>query len=376
MPRQAESSAFGLLKRLTETPGVPGREERVRELILAESGDLWDETTVDPLGNLICLKRAARPSRASSGRARAASDRRRRVMLACHMDEIGFYVRHIDENGFLRLQNVGGFDTRNLFARRVIVHGRQDLLGVLNPIGKPVHLASEEEKKKVPQMHEFCVDLFRPRREVMKLVEVGDPVTLAQTTEMIGPAICGKAMDNRVALCVAIEAVRRLYGQSGNGRRHSSRGRGSPYDIYFVACAQEEVGLRGATTAAYGIEPDIGICIDVTLCCDTPGVSKDDAVTEFGKGVAIKVMDSASISDRGLFDEFVALARRCKIAHQREVLPRGGTDAGAVQRSRSGTRTITLSVPTRYVHTVTEAVHIKDLMATVELLVRWLAGGR
>ncbi len=366
---------FELLKRLTETPGVPGREERVRELILAETSGLWDQTTVDPLGNLICLKRATRKPRSGSARTKSVADRPLRVMLACHMDEIGFYVRHIDENGFLRLQNVGGFDTRNLFARRVIVHGRQDLVGVLNPVGKPVHLASDEEKKKVPQMHEFCVDLFRPRKEVLKLVEIGDPVTLAQTTERIGPAICGKAMDNRVALWVAIQAVRRLYGASGNGRiRRSPAQRGSPYDIYFVACAQEEVGLRGATTAAFGIEPDIGICIDVTLCCDTPGVSKDDAVTEFGKGVAIKVMDSASISDRGLFEEFISLARRYKIAHQREVLPRGGTDAGAVQRARAGARTITLSVPTRYVHTVTEAVHTKDLLATVELLARWLAG--
>jgi len=375
-----DHAPFEFLKLLTETPGVPGREERVRDVILRHTRELWDETRVDPMGNLICLRRATKkPARRG---AHAGPDRPLRVMLACHMDEIGFYVRYIDENGFLRLQNVGGFDPRNLFARRVVVHSRQDIVGVLNPVGKPVHIASEEEKKKVPEIREFCVDLFRPKKEVEKLVEIGDPVTLAQTTEFVGDAVCGKAMDNRIALWVGINAIRKTYGLGylvpGDGDRPAARtprrGGGSPYDIYFVASVQEEVGLRGATTAAYGIEPDIGICIDTTLACDTPGINKDDAVTEFGKGVAIKVMDSASISDRQLFEEFVALAKARKIPFQREILPRGGTDAGAVQRARAGARTITLSVPTRYIHTVTESLHRKDALAAVDLLSAWLAG--
>ena len=390
--RDHDFGPFEFLKRLTETPGVPGREERVRELICAQTGDLWDETRVDPMGNLICLKRATRPRAAQRNRrtrATAAEEQRPlRVMLACHMDEIGFYVRYIDDNGFLRLQNVGGFDTRNLFARRVVVHGQRDLVGVLNPVGKPVHLASEEEKKKIPEIREFCVDLLMPKKEVVKLVEIGDPVTLLQTTESIGEAICGKAMDNRIAVWVGINAVRQALGlgylecdangnngpaKRGASRAKSARGNGSAYDIYFVACTQEEVGLRGATAAAYGIDPDIGVCIDTTLACDTPGIGKDEAVTEFGKGVAIKVMDSASISHRGLFEEFVDLAKKHRIPYQREILPRGGTDAGALQRTRAGTRTITLSVPTRYIHTVTESVHRKDAQAAVDLLAAWLA---
>lgn len=361
---------FEFLKRLTETPGVPGREERVRELVLAETRGLWDETTVDPMGNLICLKRATRKPRAR-GRG-AAPDRARRVMLACHMDEIGFYVRYIDDHGFLRIHNLGGFDTRNLFARRVVVHGKQDLVGVLNPAGKPVHLASEEEKKKIPEIREFCVDLFRPKKDVERLVEIGDPVTLCQTTELIGDAICGKALDNRIALWVGIHAIRKALGILPSGTVKRGLVAGTPYDIYFVACVQEEVGIRGATTAAFGVDPDIGIAIDTTLCCDTPGIGKDEAVTEFGKGVGIKVLDGAAISHRGLFDEFVALARKHKIPHQRELLPRGGTDAGALQRTRAGTKTITLSVPTRYIHTVTEAISRKDAQAAVDLLAAWL----
>ncbi len=365
--------SFELLKRLTETPGVSGREERVRELVRAETDGLWDEVRVDPLGSLICLKRATRPPK---------GERPQRVMLACHMDEIGFYVRYIDEHGYLRVHNAGGFDTRNLFARRVVVHGRRDLPGVLNPVGKPVHLASEEEKKKVPEIREFFVDLMLPKGEVLRQVEIGDPVTLSQSTELIGEGVCGKALDNRVALWVAINAVRRVVGTgSGSaggrktGKSPSAPARaGSPYDIYFVACTQEEVGLRGAGTAAYGVDPDIGIAVDTTLCCDTPGIGKDEAVTEFGKGVGIKLMDGSSISHRGLFDEFVALARKHKIPFQREILPRGGTDAGAVQRARAGNRTITLSIPTRYIHTVTETIHRKDAQAAVDLLAAWLRG--
>lgn len=368
---------FDLLRRLTEASGVPGREERVREIVLAETAGLFDETRVDNLGNLICLKRATRAPKKSARKsephaaARGASspnvDRPQRVLIACHMDEIGFYVRYIDENGLLRVQNVGGFDTRNLFARRVRVQGRRDLLGVMNPVGRPIHLATEEEKKKIPEIKEFYVDLFLPKGQVAKLVEVGDPVTLVQQTEFIGDAISGKALDNRVALWVGINAIRRVVGDGGK------KAPGSPYDIYFVACVQEEVGLRGATTAAYSVDPDIGIAIDTTLCCDTPGVGKDDAVTEFGQGVGIKVLDGASISHRGLFDEFVKLARARRIRHQLEVLPRGGTDAGALQRARGGARAITLSVPTRYIHTVTEAVHKQDAKAAVDLLAAWLS---
>lgn len=372
---------FAFLKLLNETPGVSGREERVRELLLSLTGDFWDETRVDPLGNLICFKRATRGPRGRS------SQTAQKVMLACHMDEIGFYVRHIDDNGFLRLQNVGGFDTRNLFARRVMVHGKRDLPGVMNPAGKPVHIASEEDRKKIPDVHEFSVDLGLPKGEILKLVEVGDPVTLCQTTTALGDALTGKAMDNRVALWTGINAVRLAYGlphlsvdeEEGASRKKTApaakrNGAGSPYDIYFVATVQEEVGLRGAVTSAFGVDPDVGIAIDVTLACDTPGVNREDSITELGRGVAIKWMDSAAISHRGLFDEFIALARKNRIPHQREILPRGGTDAGALQRTRAGTRAITISVPTRYIHTVTETIHRKDALAAVDLLAAWLRG--
>ena len=343
------------LKELTETPGVPGREERVRDLIIERTKGLFDEHRVDPMGNLICRKRPGRKPR--SGR-KAPS-----VMLACHIDEIGFYVKFIDKEGRLRVQQVGGFDTRNLFARRVLVQGRKDLLGVMNPSGRPVHIATEEEKKKTYKVGEFFVDLFRPKVEVNRLVRIGDPVTLVQPLEIVGQVATGKALDNRVASWVAINALRKI-------------GQRSPYDIYFVATVQEEVGSRGAGTSAFDVEPDIGIALDTTLACDTPGIGEDEAVTRLGRGVGIKVMDSASISHRGLLYEFIRLAEKKKIKHQLEVLPLGGTDAATVQRAGPGRKAITLSIPTRYIHTVTEAVHQGDLKAAVNLLVAWLGASQ
>ncbi len=336
------------LKRLSETPGVPGREERVRAVIEEEIKGLFDEQRLDAVGNLICRRK---PRGKGDGR---------KVLIACHIDEIGFYVRSIDDQGRLRIQNVGGFDTRNLFARRVLVQGRQDLLGVLNPVGKPIHIASEEDKKKIPQISDFFVDLFRPKDEIDKLVRVGDPVSLVQTLEEMGDVYSGKCLDNRVASWVAINAIRRL--------------KDSPYDIYYVATVQEEVGCRGAGPSALGIEPDIGLALDTTLSCDTPGIDKTDAITELGKGVALKVMDAGSISHRGLLDEFIALAEKKNIPHQLEILPLGRTDASSIQYGGIGRRTTTLSIPTRYIHTVTESVHKKDLAAAVDLLAAWLSG--
>jgi len=342
-----------LLKMLTETPGVPGREERIREVIRKEVEGDFDEIRTDDMGNLICLRKAGKHVRGRTPKS---------VMIAAHMDEIGFYVKHVnEETGIIRLQNVGGFDTRNLFARRVVVHGKKDLLGVLSPPPKPVHIAGQEELKKVYKVGELYVDMLRDGKQVARQVAIGDPVTLVQTTEEIGNCWTGKAMDDRAGVWVAINAVRKV-------------GNKSPYDIYCVASTQEEVGLRGAATSSYGINPDFGIALDVTLACDTPAKNGPDTITELGKGVAIKIMDSSSISHRGLVDEMIAVAKRKKIPYQLEILPAGGTDAGMLQRARAGRPTITLSVPTRYVHSIVETVHKKDMKATVDLLAGWLAG--
>lgn len=349
-----------LLKTLSEAPGVPGREERVRAILQRECQGLFDEVTTDPMGNLIATKRGKRPD---------GGGKPKRVLLACHIDEIGFYVRHVDDKGFVRLHNVGGFDTRNLLARRVLIQSsggdsQEDLIGLLNPGGRPIHISKDEDRKKIPEISDFFVDLCRPAEEVRKKVRIGDPVTLVQSFHEVGDCVSGKCMDNRVAAFVAIEAVRKLAGA----------GKAPGYDVIMAATVQEEVGCRGAGPACYTAEPDVAIAIDTTLCVDTPGVPEDERVTKQGDGVALTIADSLTISDRSMIDEFEAVAKKREVPYQLSILPRGGTDAGPMQRSRGGFRTMTMSVPTRYIHTVTECIHKRDLQASIDLLAAWLEG--
>jgi endoglucanase len=333
---------FDLLKRLCETPSIPGREEALRAVTREVLAPLADEIRVDALGNVIARKR---------GRGE------RTVMLAAHMDEIGFLVRHIDKHGFIRLQRVGGFDPRAMVAQRVLVHTTSgSLRGALMPGVKPIHLL--EGKPETPKIEEFFVDLGMSAEAVAAAVEIGDPVTMDRTTERLGDCVISKALDDRLGLFVMIEAVRAV--------------RDPAVEILAVATVQEEVGLRGAQTAGYGLEPDIAVALDITLAVDIPGNEEEDAVTRLGAGTAIKVMDGDSISHHKLVRHFREIARREGIPHQMEILPRGGTDAGTIQRSRAGVPAITLSIPTRYVHTVDEMAHVGDIQASIDLLARYL----
>ena len=342
-------SSMKFLKELTETPGVPGREELVRELIKKRTKGWWNSLYEDPVGNLIGFIPSTTKGKSKS------------VIIACHLDQIGFYVRTIDSRGFLRIQQAGGFDTRNLFARRVRIMARSgEIVGILNPTVKPVHIATTEERNKIPAIAEFFIDTGMQVSEVKRKIAPGDPIVIEQNTSMVGEMICGQSMDNRISPWVGLNAIRKSRGKN-------------KYNIYWLGSAQEEVGLRGATVAGQNIAAEIAIAIDVTLAMDTPGTSSEDTITKLGDGVAIKIMDMASISTKSLIDEFVQLAKRKKIKYQHEILPLGGTDAAALQRFGPGRRIITLSIPCRYVHTAVETVHRKDLDAAVSLLSAWLS---
>ncbi len=333
-----------LLKRLSETPGVSGREERVRALVIEELTPLVDEIKVDALGNVVAFKKGK-------------SDRR--VMLAAHMDEIGFMVRHVDEKGFVRVQPLGGFDPRVLVAQRVIVHtaGGEALRGVLTPATKPIHLLGDE-KPGTPKLEEFYIDLGMPGAQVHALVSLGDSITLDGTLEQTGDRVIAKALDDRAGVFTMIEALRKLGKHQVN--------------VLAVATVQEEVGLRGAQTSAYAVQPDVAIALDTTLAVDTPGMPDTEAVTRLGDGVAIKMFDASFIPNFKLVRHLRDVAEAHDVRHQLEVLPRGGTDAGAMQRARAGAPAITLSIPSRYVHTVNEMVDLGDLDAASTLLARFL----
>jgi tetrahedral aminopeptidase len=350
-----------LLEQLVLTAGVPGREHRVRKLIQSQIKGLFDEVRTDALGSLICVRKP-RPKTTSRSKKKP-----QRIMLAAHMDQIGFMVRHIDDKGFLRVNAVGGFDTRNLFARLVSVcpdinDPKKDLPGVMNPGGKPVHIASAEDRKKIPELEDLTIDLGLPAAQVKKKVQLGDMVVLRAPFQKVGETVVSQCMDNRIACWVVIEAIKKL-----------AKAKSHDCEVHCVFTVQEEVGLRGAGTAAYGVQPDIGIAIDTTLCCDTPGIPSELRVTEQAKGAALTVMDGASIADLSVLETFESVAKKTKIPHQRSILPRGGTDAAAVQRAAAGSKAFTLSCPTRYIHTVTEMVHLTDLNACRDLLAAYLA---
>ncbi|MBI1336048.1 MAG: M20/M25/M40 family metallo-hydrolase [Phycisphaera sp.] len=350
-----------LLEQLVTTAGVPGREHRVRELIKKQVKGLFDTVETDRLGSLVCVRKP-RPKKGAKKRGSKKS-RPTRVMLAAHMDQIGFLVSFIDANGFVRLNPVGGFDTRNLFARIVTIcpdikDPSKDITGVMNPGGKPIHIASEEDKKKIPEVKEFMIDLGLPAEEVNKRVRIGDMVVLQAPMHQIGNTVVSQCLDNRVACWIAIRAIEKL-------KHHDC-------EIVCVFTVQEEVGLRGAMAAAYGVDPDIGIAIDTTLCCDTPGVPDTERVTKQGDGAALTVMDASAIADTEVLGAFESVAKKNKIKYQLSILSRGGTDSGAMQRSRAGVRTFTLSCPTRYIHTVTETVHKDDLHACRDVLAAYL----
>jgi tetrahedral aminopeptidase len=334
-----------LLRTLSETAAVPGKEDAMRTIMKDVLAPLVDDLSVDVMGNVIGHKRGAG---------------KRGVMIAAHMDEIGFYVRAIEEKGFLRLQPVGGFDPRQLFAQRVRVTTRQGevLPGVLTYATKPTHLLSDEERKQAPKLEQFFVDLGLPVETVRAKVELGDMVTMVRTCIDCGDMVVGKCLDNRVGVFVMIEALRQLQA--------------AEVDIYAVATVQEEVGLRGAGTSAFALDPEIAIALDTTLACDHPGMTDTETITRLGDGVAIKIMDSSLICHPKLVDHMRQVAVTHGIKHQLEILPRGGTDAGAMQRTGGGRVSMTLSIPTRYIHTVNEMVSRQDVEAAAALLARYL----
>jgi endoglucanase len=338
---------FDLLKTLCETPGVPGHEERVREVITGASKGLWDRVEVDAMGSLHCVREATKAGAP-------------KIMLLCHMDEIGFLVSHITDKGFVYLQPVGGFDPRNLFSRRVLVcTDTGDLKGVMNPGGKPIHIASPEDCKKVPEVSEFFVDLGLGEA-AKDHVKIGDMVVMDEPFLEMGDKLVSKALDNRIACWLGVEAIRAL----GNG------GRGA--EVHVVFTTQEEVGLRGARTASHRVQPDIGIGIDTTLACDTPGVPEQDRTTVQGAGFGLHVRDSSFIADKALVAEIDALATANDIPFQRTMLRAGGQDGAAAQQAASGARAIGIVVGTRYIHTVTEMVHTSDVLAARDILTAYL----
>ena len=330
-----------LLKKICEIAGAPGFEKRVRDLIVEVVTPLVDEVILDNMGNVIAVKKSKK------------NPDSKKIMVAAHMDEIGFIVTHIDDNGFVRFHTLGGFDPKTLTAQRVIIHGSKDLVGVMG--SKPIHVMSPEEKTKLPKTTDFFIDLGMSKEEVNKYVSIGDPITRDRELIEMGDCVNCKSIDNRVAVYILIETLKTI---------------GDPaYDLYATFTVQEEVGLRGANVAAHRINPDFGIALDTTIAFDVPGAQAHEKVTELGKGTAIKIMDAMTICDYRMVDFMKKTAEKHQIKWQPEILTAGGTDTAGVQRmGKQGAIAGAISIPTRHLHQVIEMAHKEDIANSVLLL--------
>lgn len=320
-----------MIKRLVETASPPGFESAIREVIQREVKPLKGE--VDALGNLIV-------------RMGGKSKEGLRVMLAAHMDEIGVMISHIDENGFARFSPLGGVRPNTCFGGRVLfINGAR---GVIN--GEVMETAD-----KVTPFDKLFIDTGAKSRKDSP-VKVGDVGVFERPFMDLGDRLVSKAMDDRIGCAVLIEAMRKI--------------KKTPHELVCVFSTQEEVGLRGATGAAYGVDPDLGISLDVTAWGDTPKSIK--MAVGLGKGPAIKVRDGGMIADPRVVNLMVEAAGKARIPYQLEILEAGTTDARMMQITRAGVPAGCISIPCRYVHSPSEMVDFDDVQNAVKLLVALL----
>jgi endoglucanase len=323
-----------LIQKLVEAWGPSGYEHHVREIIRAEVADLADEITVDPMGNLIC--------RVGQGG--------KKVLVAAHMDEIGLMATFQEKKtGYLRFSNIGGLLHTTLLGNRVRFED-----GTIGVIG--VHDSFGSSRTNVPNLEDFYIDVSDGDNNTA--VTAGRPAALTRSLEERGTRLIAKSMDDRIGCVVAIEAMRRLNKQT-------------PNEVYFVFTVQEEVGLRGARPAAYTVNPDVAIAVDVTATGDEAKGEK--SIVRLGGGAAIKVHDTGLVVPPAVRDWMVAGAKTASIPYQLELLTLGTTDAAGMQTSRSGVPSGAISIPCRFVHTTSETVDVRDVEACTGLLTQLLS---
>lgn len=313
-----------LIKKLCSIPAVSGREEQLCEFIVNEIKD-FAKLETDQNGNLICFKK---------GKKSAV----KKVMADAHMDEVGIIASFIGEDGFIKFQTVGGIDTAVMLGRRVVFEN-----GVIGVIGmKPVHLLSGDEKKALPKADSLYIDIgASSREEAEQLISLGDTAVFESSPVDMGENLLARAIDDRAGVAVLIKLL-----QSE-----------AEYDFYATFTVQEEVGLRGAKTAAFTVSPDAAVILEATTAADLYGVADDKKVCRLGQGPAISFMDRSTLYNKKLFD----FANALPVKHQVKEYVSGGNNAGAVHLSKSGVPTVTVSLPTRYIHSPSCVANINDL---------------
>ena len=337
-----------LLERLCKCDGISGYEGKVRELIIEEIKPYADNISVDNLGNLIVHKK---------GKNRGKS----KLMLSAHMDEVGLMVTDITSDGYLKFDEVGGIDRRVLLGKSVTV-GKNRINGVIGV--KPIHLCKGEENARIPELSEMYIDIGADSKEdALKHIKYGDSINFVSDFTATADSITSKALDDRFGCLVLIELIKREL----------------EYDMDFAFVVQEEVGLRGAKVAAYTVDPEFALVIETTTAADVPEIDENKQVCNLSDGAVISVMDRRTIYDK----EMIALAFDCaaksKIKAQYKRAVAGGNDAGVIHSSRSGVRTLAVSLPCRYLHSLNCVVNKQDcenMLKLVSELAKNIAGGR
>ncbi len=308
-----------MLKKLTEAFGVSGFENEVRNIILEEIKDYCSEIQIDAMGDLIAYKRAS-----------ARCENTKTILLSAHMDEVGFIVTDITDEGYLKFATVGGIDSKILISKRVNVNGNHGVIGI-----KPIHLTEKEERKKTISEKQLFVDIgAKTREDALQIASKGDYFGFDSDYVEFGDMIKAKALDDRLGCDIMINILKKDWN----------------VNLVCAFTVQEEVGLRGAKIAAKGINPDFALVIEGTTCNDMTGISENLRVTKSGKGAAISILDSASKADGELVEMLVNSAKSRNIPYQFKASTAGGNDAGAIHLADGGIKTATISVPCRYIH--------------------------
>jgi endoglucanase len=335
-----------MLKDLTDAKGIPGNEREPRDVMKRYIEKYSDEVTTDGLGSLIAKKIGD-----VSGP---------KIMVAGHLDEVGFMITQIDDKGFLRFQTVGGWWSQVMLAQRVtIVTRKGDVTGIIG--SKPPHILPPEARKKPVEIKDMFIDIgASSREEAMEFgVRPGDQVvpyfefTVMNNEKML----LAKAWDNRIGCAIAIDVLKQLKGES------------HPNIVYGVGTVQEEVGLRGATTSAQLIQPDIGFGVDVGIAGDTPGISEKEAASKMGKGPQVILYDASMVSHKGLRDFVTDTADELGIPYQFDAIAGGGTDSGAIHMTANGVPALAITIATRYIHSHAAMLHRDDYENAVKLIV-------
>ena len=326
-----------LLEKLCRTNGISGSEEKIRDLILSEIRPYADSLSVDNLGSIIAFKKG-----------RKTPDKK--LLISAHMDEVGFIVTYITENGCLKFTPVGGVNDSAAFARNVVI-GENEIPGVV--CCKPVHLLKAEERKKNPPIDSLLIDIgAKSREEASRYVSPGDAVSFSSLFECKNGRIISKAIDDRFGCLVLIEMLKSEL----------------PYDMYFSFVVQEEIGLRGARAAAYTVDPDFAIVVEATTAADIPFSEEEKQVCQVGEGAVISFMDRSTMYDKELYRTAMSCAAEHGVKAQTKTMIAGGNDAGIIHMTRSGVRTIAVSVPCRYIHSAESLANVDDMEAVITVV--------